>query len=93
MNEVKTYFKQKPIRLKGKKLQELKQACIERDKVCLYSGSPYNLQAHHVVFLSRGGSDTIENLATVTAEVHDMIHKEVLRVTGEYPDLKWEVIK
>jgi 5-methylcytosine-specific restriction endonuclease McrA len=83
---VVSYFKKKPIRLKGNNLKRLKEACIDRDRVCLYSGSPFNLQTHHVVPLGRGGGDTLGNLATVTAEVHDRIHKEWLNVSGIAPN-------
>jgi len=87
---VKTYFKEKPTRLKGIALKRLKEACIARDMICLYSGIPYNLQIHHIVPLGRGGSDIIENLVTVTAEVHARIHGELLNVRGVAPDcLEW----
>ena len=90
MTTVYPRFKEKPIRLKGSKLKKLKESCIKRDKVCLYSGSPFNLQVHHIIPLGRGGSDTMKNLATVNAEIHDKIHKEWLNVSGIAPDeLTW----
>lgn len=68
-------------------MMRLRAQCLERDKVCLYSGSPFNLQAHHIVPLGRGGSDILENLATVSAHIHDLIHKEWLNVSGTAPNL------
>lgn len=89
MTTVNTFFKTKPIRLKGYKLKKLKEDCIERDKVCLYSGCPYRLQMHHIVFLSQQGSDILENVIMVSAETHSLLHNGKLKVTGRYPNLTW----
>ena len=93
MTTVTTYFKKKPIRLSPYKLMRLKAQCLARDKVCQYSNEPFALQAHHIKFLSQGGSDILENLVMVSAEVHDRIHKlGTLKVSGVWPDLVWEEI-
>ena len=84
------YPKHKPIRLKGKALQDLKRACIERDEYCVYSGSPYNLQVHHCVLLSQGGSDTLDNIVTVCAEVHDMLHNGKLKIINNKGNWKFK---
>lgn len=39
--------------------------------------------SHHVIFLSRGGSDGPENRITVCFAIHKMIHHGLLDVTGD----------
>ncbi|HEX9639227.1 MAG TPA: HNH endonuclease signature motif containing protein [Acidobacteriota bacterium] len=52
-----------------------------------------NLQAHHVVFRSRGGGDEQDNLTTICWSCHlHGVHEGRIKVTGEAPDgLSWSV--
>ena len=52
-----------------------------------------NLQAHHVVFRSRGGGDEPDNLVSLCWSCHSHgIHEGRLKVSGKAPaDLTWEV--
>ena len=46
-----------------------------------------NLQAHHVRFRSRGGSDAPENLTTLCAAHHPRgVHAGRIRITGKVPE-------
>lgn len=90
---IKTYFKNKPIRLKGKKKTELNISVMLRDNVCqnpfCKSGFPVDFP-HHIIFRSRGGSDVEENLVLTCTECHALIHKEWINVTGSAPsNLVW----
>jgi hypothetical protein len=70
--------------------QRREQAVFERDGWrCTVPGctSYRNLQKHHVVFRSRGGSDDDSNLTTLCAWHHLRgVHGGVLRCTGTAPD-------
>lgn len=70
--------KQKPIRLSKPKLHKLMHDAWERDGGrCLITwvSVPENTPSHHIVPVGRGGSDVIENLATIEPlDIHNMIH-------------------
>lgn len=73
-----TLQKEKPIRLKGKKLLELKQRVLERDNYTCQDpecpgGFPLD-PPHHIIFKSQGGSDTEENLITYCIFCHRKAH-------------------
>lgn len=38
--------------------------------------------SHHVVFRSAGGDGSLKNRLTVCAEIHDMLHRHILEVSG-----------
>ena len=68
----------KPIRLKGKKLRDLHAAAYERDGgLCVECGKwvEPDTPAHHIVFKSQGGSDTLDNLVLLcNSPCHYRIH-------------------
>jgi hypothetical protein len=70
-----------------------KYAVFERDGWrCTVPGCSgrRNLQAHHVVFRSAGGSDALENQTTLCAFHHLRgVHAGVVRITGRAPDRLW----
>lgn len=71
-------FKNKPIRLRGKKLKTLQTYVLERDNYsCQGNDCPGGFpldRPHHIVFKSQGGSDTMENLITLCRHCHGKKH-------------------
>lgn len=65
----------------------LRLACLVRDdfqcRICKVKDC--RLEAHHIVERSKGGKDTIKNLATLCDTCHDKLHegKVTLEVNGE----------
>lgn len=53
-------------------------------------GCRNNLHSHHIVFRSQGGDDSLENLVTVCARCHDLIHnhKVLVEITQDGPVFK-----
>src|SRR5947207_475788 len=79
--------------LKGSQYQDptrldenLRIACLMRDGyTCQQCGKRnVRLEAHHIVFRSNGGKDTLENLLTLCDQCHHHLHqgKITLKVTG-----------
>jgi len=71
---------------KSNRLDEnLRLACLMRDEftcvACKKKKVPFD--AHHIIWRSRGGKDTITNLTTLCKECHDKVHAGTL-------DLKME---
>lgn len=70
--------KKPPTRLKGKKLQALLVAVLERDgHACQDEDCPGGFpldSPHHIVFRSQGGEDTMENLTTLCLHCHGKRH-------------------
>ncbi|HKY32149.1 MAG TPA: HNH endonuclease signature motif containing protein [Candidatus Polarisedimenticolia bacterium] len=55
-----------------------------------YCRSRANLNAHHMVFRSKGGCDKAWNLITVCRRHHEMIHAGIIRVAGRAPgSVRW----
>ena len=69
-------------------------AVFERDGwQCAFPGCSMRktLDAHHIVFRSRGGSDELDNLVSLCRIHHDLIHRGICLVTGRAgDDLKFE---
>ena len=79
--------------LKGSQYQDpsrldenLRIACLMRDRyTCQYCRKrEMRLEAHHIVFRSQGGKDTLDNLLTLCDQCHHHLHegKITLKVTG-----------
>jgi len=72
--------------IKGKQYQvsnrlseNLRLACLMRDNfVCYTCKSKGELHAHHIVWRSKGGSDTITNLITLCKKCHNKVHSNKL---------------
>jgi 5-methylcytosine-specific restriction endonuclease McrA len=84
--------------LKGSQYQDptrldenLRIACLMRDGyTCQHcSKRDVRLEAHHIVFRSHGGKDTLDNLLTLCEECHHHLHqgKITLKVTGVHGHL------
>src|SRR5262249_20222338 len=84
--------------LKGSQYQDptrldenLRIACLMRDRyTCQHcSKRDIRLEAHHIVFRSDGGKDTLENLLTLCEQCHHHLHegKITLKVTGVHGHL------
>jgi len=84
---MKSYPKNKSIRLKGKHWTNLKQECFIRDGfTCRQCGKQHiednhSLDAHHKKKRSQGGSDILDNLFSVCRfpchrEIEDRLIKE-----------------
>jgi len=52
---------------------------IERDEVCQICGASSNLQAHHIIPISKGGSDIPENGIALCSACHADQHPDVPR--------------
>ena len=50
---------------------------------CRLCGRRNTLHVHHVLFRSRGGKDTLNNLLTVCYLQHEQIHKKELILFGD----------
>ena len=54
-----------------------------RDVSCRRCGSYYALHHHHILWRSRGGQHTTQNLVLVCAACHRLIHDHLLDVSGD----------
>ena len=65
--------------------ENLRLACLIRDNFTCQKCSKKNtrLEAHHIVWTSKGGKDSIYNLITLCKKCHDKVHK-----TGENGKVK-----
>jgi hypothetical protein len=52
---------------------------IQRDEKCVNCGSIKNLQAHHIIPVSEGGSDDLENGKALCEECHANEHADIPR--------------
>jgi hypothetical protein len=69
----------------------LREQCFERDKGrCRATGKALRFQAsnpylvghaHHIVWLGRGGEDTLSNLILVDPLIHELIHARVVNAS------------
>jgi hypothetical protein len=60
-------------------LEWLRQAVFERDgHRCIACHATRRLHAHHVVFRSHGGPTRLDNLATLCAKCHGLLHEGFL---------------
>jgi hypothetical protein len=66
--------------------ENLRIACLMRDNYTCQTCKKRHvrLEAHHIVFRSHGGKDTLDNLLTLCEECHDHLHegKITLKITG-----------
>ena len=70
-------------RLKKSNYENLRAFIFARDKhKCFFNKAKCSkfLQVHHILFRSKGGTDTPENLVTVCESCHKKIHKDLLQV-------------
>lgn len=64
-----------PSRLERRDYQELRERVLRRDSWrCQFCGSMKSLEVHHQKFRSRSGEDTAENLITLCASCHSVMH-------------------
>ncbi len=64
--------KTKQIRLKGQAYKDLQHAVLERDNyTCRQCDKWTEAPPHHVLKVSQGGSDTLDNLVTLCHVCHD----------------------
>ena len=65
------------LRLDANSYRELHRQVLERDGWrCQVCGSMQNLQVHHLKFRSQSGGDVEQNLITLCAECHELMHRE-----------------
>ncbi len=65
------------LRLDSTSYTKLQRQVLERDGWrCQVCGSMQNLQVHHLKFRSQSGSDVEQNLITLCAECHELMHRE-----------------
>jgi len=73
--------------LKKSDYENLRSFIFARDKYkCFFNKARCSkiFQVHHVIFRSKGGTDTPENLVTVCKNCHKKIHKGLLEITTLY---------
>ena len=76
---MKSYPKHKPTRLKGKALDLLHKEIRKRDRnKCVVCGTTASMMnpypAHHIVYKSQGGDDSLENLVSLCPTCHAQAH-------------------
>ena len=72
---IKSYPKTKQVTLTGKAKKDLQQAVLIRDSYqCLICGEATDAPPHHIEYRSSGGSDEMDNLATVCSDCHYNVH-------------------
>lgn len=49
---------------------------LRRQPWCSICASTADLEAHHVIWLERGGADTLANLAVLCATHHALVHSD-----------------
>lgn len=78
-------------RLDGAEWSNLRQEILARDgKQCANCGADENLEVHHVVPLSRGGTNKRTNLLTVCSRCHNHTHdKQIHDQEGESETHRW----
>jgi 5-methylcytosine-specific restriction endonuclease McrA len=74
----KTARKTRPLRLDSASYEILHRQVLERDEWrCQFCGSMLHLQVHHLKFRSRSGNDEEQNLITLCAQCHNLVHRNV----------------
>lgn len=69
--------KSRPVRLSGTALKRVCEEVYERDKGCCVNCGRYvaeGTKPHHVLFKSRGGGDTVDNMVMLCNECHFKVH-------------------
>ena len=68
-------LKRPRLRLDPESYNRLRQQLLERDGWrCQYCGHPTELEVHHIQSRSRAGDDAEQNLITLCATCHQVIH-------------------
>jgi 5-methylcytosine-specific restriction endonuclease McrA len=63
--------------------RNFREKVLKRDNyTCQICGSRKNLEAHHLVPRSRGGSNVVENGITLCKECHKAVHEGKIRITA-----------
>lgn len=63
------------------------QLCGQKAPFCDKQGDPY-LEVHHIIWLSRGGSDTLENVVALCPNCHSKMH-----IVDDTQDVKYLIKK
>ncbi len=67
--------KQPRLRLDPELYERLREQVLRRDGwMCQCCGKRFNLEVHHREFRSQGGNDSEENLITLCAGCHSLVH-------------------
>jgi 5-methylcytosine-specific restriction endonuclease McrA len=65
------------LRLRADSYRKLHRRVLERDNWrCQVCGSMQNLQVHHLKLRSQSGGDEEQNLITLCAQCHELVHRE-----------------
>jgi 5-methylcytosine-specific restriction endonuclease McrA len=77
------------VKLKPKDYKVLKRKVFLRDGwACRFCEDRNNLHAHHVVYRSQLGEDTMENMITLCYKHHKLAHKKKLKIVPLEDDLR-----
>jgi len=63
-----------PKKKKVKKKSNLKKRVLMADGFCQYCGSNNAVSAHHIIFKSQGGDDSLDNLICLCFDCHRAVH-------------------
>jgi 5-methylcytosine-specific restriction endonuclease McrA len=67
--------------------KSLSKAVFNRDNHhCRHCNSSYGLHPHHVVYVSHGGKDELDNLITLCYLCHRDVHDGFLKVIATWSD-------
>lgn len=74
--------------LSGKK--NAREYILERDSYrCVLCDDPESLEAHHIVWRFRGGSDRPKNLTTLCKSCHDKVTTKRISIAKVYESYRW----
>ena len=68
---------------KAANMRRVRVAVLARDKGRCRCCGAKGTDLHHVLYRSRGGKDTADNLVTVCRQCHEAIHGHALKVYGD----------
>ncbi len=60
-----------------------------RDKCCRFCGVRSELQLHHIIYRSHGGSSSEDNLITLCPQHHDLVHSNKERFLSLCQGVLW----
>jgi 5-methylcytosine-specific restriction endonuclease McrA len=75
------FQKDKPIKLAGRKLQELREYIAERDPICRNCEERPSVDSHHVIKRSTLRLDTPRNMVGLCRKCHDLIEAYKIKLS------------
>lgn len=66
------------------KLTEREKALLRDDFKCRVCGNDFGVQAHHVVFKSQQGEDSVDNYVSLCYICHELLHDRKLEIRVQH---------